>query len=502
MAGKQPEKKDKEPIEEKEATAPSPTGSADNQEKKKRKRAHPSERLKKAAEGCADIRELMTGEGSSNSGKRQKTGHNKFRLEGKNLYLTFPQCAVTKEQALERLKKMDNGDLWKFIIVGAEKHKDGNPHLHIVLQGWQRYRSRHVNCFDFVGGKHGNYQTARNLRKVIGYCTKDGDYIADGINVEEFIKSQKGNAGVWATVAQQVIDGVPLRQLEKGFFMQHKRKVQDYANFMALDKLRNDKLPWYGINVENLQGANYEIGQWLNANIKVNRVFKQPQLYIFGPKNMGKSTLVDNLGKYLSIYRIPPGEDFYDLYEDKMYDLAVIDEFKGQKQVQWLNEWLQGSPMCVRQKGTQTMKMQNIPTIILSNFPLKSCFPGFMADRMDTLECRLDMVEVTEFIDLDFSGMMKVDGWDNHLEIDEKEEEAREETQANKEQLEELEARQQVEEYLQEQEAQEALEGGGFIKTEPYDEDPVEAIFEEGRQVLMGTGMANSETEATEKLTT
>lgn len=108
------------------------------------------------------------------------------------------------------------------------------------------------------------------------------------------------------------------------------------------------------------------------------------------------------LEQYLSIYWIPIDEEFYDEWIDHHYDLAVLDEFKGQKTVQWLNRFLQGGPMSIRKKGSQGRKTQNIPVIILSNFSLEECYPKVAENnsgRLDTLKERLQLVPVTEFIE-------------------------------------------------------------------------------------------------------
>lgn len=91
-------------------------------------------------------------------------------------------------------------------------------------------------------------------------------------------------------------------------------------------------------------------------------------------------------------------EDWLDGF-DNDYDLVVIDEFKGQKTIQFLNEFLQGSRMTLKQKGKQYLKEKNVPVIILSNFRLDECYPkAHLDNRLDTLACRLEIIEVEEFI--------------------------------------------------------------------------------------------------------
>lgn len=55
----------------------------------------------------------------------------KFRLNAKKLFLTYPKCSITKEEALEQLKaKLKHISK---ILVAHELHKDGTDHLHVYI---------------------------------------------------------------------------------------------------------------------------------------------------------------------------------------------------------------------------------------------------------------------------------------------------------------------------------------------------------------------------------
>lgn len=93
----------------------------------------------------------------------------KFNMHCKNFFLTFPQCATTKEVALDRLKeKFPPG---KFLVC-HEEHQTGDPHLHVLIQLEQKLHISNSNYWDFVGGQHGKYEPARNIRKAVEYITK------------------------------------------------------------------------------------------------------------------------------------------------------------------------------------------------------------------------------------------------------------------------------------------------------------------------------------------
>ena len=299
---------------------------------------------------------------------------------------------------MERLEQKWKDDL-KGYIVCEEQHKDGTPHLHVYLQFHDRIHTRQLDYFDFIADKHGNYQVAKSQRGSVDYVTKAGNYIVKGLDVEQ-IKKKKSSKST--DVAKMLMDGKSLSEINEvdpGYFMVNKRKLEDYEQWVSVEKHKKSKDAWIPPCIYALTDANLQIAKWIVSNVRSIRKFKAPQLFITGPKNLGKTSLIEWLSKSLSVYHIPQTEDFYDLYSDD-YDLVVFDEFKGQKTIQWMNLFLQGSPMNIRKKGSQYMKMKNLPVIILSNYTLGDCYPKARDDgRLDTLLARVDVVEVDSFID-------------------------------------------------------------------------------------------------------
>lgn len=48
------------------------------------------------------------------------------------------------------------------------------------------------------------------------------------------------------------------------------------------------------------------------------------------------------------------------------------------------------------------MKMKNLPVIILSNYLLEDAYKNSDEEKLETLRSRLEIVEVQEFIDIDW----------------------------------------------------------------------------------------------------
>lgn len=319
-----------------------------------------------------------------------------FRIDGKNFILTFPQCDRKKEEAIQWIEHKFQQEL-KGYIVCEEAHADGTPHLHVFLSFHKRKNIRQPDYFDCIGGKHGNYQVCRSAKNSIQYVVKAGNYIAKGVDVEQTKKEKTGDK-----VARLIDEGKTLAEVkeeESGYFLMNKRKIEDYATWVECEKARKSKIDWIPPKLDGLTGANLQIAEWICKNIRQTRSFKAPQLFITGKPNLGKTSLVEWLKKSLSVYLFPMEEEFYDHYTD-LDDLVVLDEFKGQKKITFLNEFLQGSTMSIRKKGTQGIKQKNIPVIILSNLTLEACYKKANEDgRLDSLRSRLLIVEVTKFID-------------------------------------------------------------------------------------------------------
>lgn len=322
----------------------------------------------------------------------------RFRLQGKNFSITFPQCDVKKEVASERIEQ-EFKDSMKGYVVCEENHKDGTPHLHVYLSFHDKKTFCKTDCFDFIGGKHGNYQVTKSVKKWVEYVTKAGVYVAKGVDVDA-IKKKK--ASISTSIAESICQGKTLSEINKespGYVMINKRKIEEYESWIKCESAKKQKIDWIMPVTDGLTDANLQIAKWICLNIRQTRKFKAPQLYIHGPRNLGKTSLVEWLERSLSVYHMPTTEEFYDHYSDD-YDLVVIDEFKGQKTLQFMNQFLQGSPMTIRKKGSQSMKYKNLPVVILSNYALNDCYPKAANDgRLDTLLCRLEIVEVDSFID-------------------------------------------------------------------------------------------------------
>ncbi|ABD65393.1 replication initiator protein [Rhynchosia golden mosaic Sinaloa virus] len=111
---------------------------------------------------------------------------NSFRLQARNIFLTYPQCDISKDEALQLLQSLP----WSvvkptYIRVAREQHSDGFPHLHCLIQLSGESDIKNARFFDIAHPRrstnfHPNIQAAKDTNAVQNYIAKDGDYCESG----------------------------------------------------------------------------------------------------------------------------------------------------------------------------------------------------------------------------------------------------------------------------------------------------------------------------------
>lgn len=320
-----------------------------------------------------------------------------FRLACQAALLTYPQCDKTKDSLLLNitLAQWPKPILWA--VVSQEKHKDGSPHLHAIVRWEERIDIKDANpILDGLCGQHGDYKpVGKGVNKTIAYVVKDGDYVTHGP-----VPDWTAKINIQTETAKMLLEGKTYNDIVEaypGYAMVQKRKLQDFEAYCSRKRAADALQVWIPPTTDSSDYNVQLIAEWLSTNIKKKRAPRQKQLFITGPPGVGKTRLIAQLSAFLRVYHIPKEEDYYDFWENGAYDLAVLDEFKHHKRIQWLNSWLDGSIMCLKIKGAQLMKNQNVPTIILSNFTMEEMYKDGVG--RDALLQRLEIA----FISSDFN---------------------------------------------------------------------------------------------------
>lgn len=97
----------------------------------------------------------------------------RFRFNAQTIFLTYPQCTLTKEQLLDSLNLLFE---IKDYCIALELHSDGHPHLHAFLK-LERTINKRVADFADVEGFHPNITAPRSIKAVIKYIEKVSDFV-------------------------------------------------------------------------------------------------------------------------------------------------------------------------------------------------------------------------------------------------------------------------------------------------------------------------------------
>lgn len=353
---------------------------------------------------------------SETSGKKAS----KFLISAKKLFLTWPICSTKKEQVETNLLKMwSHPEELKWYLIAEEKHQNGEPHLHVGLEFVDKMHFKGEKGLKILNeltrselhpnGKHGDYSAMKNVRGSVTYLTKEGNFIAKGIDPASVLQ-KKGKGQMHEIVDRMVQEALTPQQIlaESPYeYFRGRRHILDFYADLQMQKRSKTVLkelrvilPQAGMNKSTSGSA---LLTWLNGNLiassRLGRQIKTKQLWLFGAPNIGKSRMFSlYLKPFLRQYTVPH-HDFYCEYGDDAYDVAILDEYNGWKTITWLNQWLEGTPLVLNQKNKPAYTKQfNIPTVILSNLSPHQVYQKVPPIQLEALLTRLEVIEMKDEI--------------------------------------------------------------------------------------------------------
>nr|WP_013747472.1 replication-associated protein [Chinaberry witches'-broom phytoplasma]AEC45506.1 replication associated protein [Chinaberry witches'-broom phytoplasma] len=107
---------------------------------------------------------------------------NKFRLQTKDIFLTYSKCPLGKDKIHNYIKELmiSKKQEISYIISNTENHQDHKEiHTHVLFQLTKQLSIRNQRFFD-IEGFHPKIENARDIEKSIDYIKKDGDFIEEG----------------------------------------------------------------------------------------------------------------------------------------------------------------------------------------------------------------------------------------------------------------------------------------------------------------------------------
>ncbi|AQS23366.1 Rep [Desmodium mottle virus] len=312
-----------------------------------------------------------------------------FCVKAKNIFLTYPRCALTKEETLSQLQNIHCSSNKKFIKIARELHEDGEPHLHVLIQFEGKCQITNQKHFDLVSPVrsthyHPNIQGAKSSSDVKKYIDKDGDTLDWGTFQIDGRSARGGCQNANDTCANALNAGsaeaalaIIKEQLPKDYIFQ-------YHNLMGnLERIFTPKTAIYKspFTVEQFNNVPEVLTRWAAENVKDSaaRPMRPISIVLEGESRTGKTMWARALGRhnYLCGHldlsaKVYSNDAWYNVIDDvDPHYLKHLKEFMG-AQKDWQSNVKYGKPTQI--KG-------GIPTIFLCNAGPKSSYKEYLEEE-------------------------------------------------------------------------------------------------------------------------
>nr|QBY26603.1 replication-associated protein [Tomato leaf curl Bangladesh virus] len=313
----------------------------------------------------------------------------RFQIYAKNYFLTYPQCSLTKEEALSQIKNLATPTNKLFIRVSRELHENGEPHLHVLIQFEGKFKCQNNRFFDLVSTTrsahfHPNIQGAKSASDVKAYVEKDGDFIDFGVFQIDGRSARGGCQSANDAYAEAINSGSKAAALNILREKAPKDFVLQFHNLNAnLDRIFTPPVEVYvsPFSSSSFDQVPEELEEWAADNVVSGaaRPLRPISIVVEGDSRTGKTMWARSLGphNYLCGHldlspKVYNNEAWFNIIDDvDPHYLKHFKEFMG-AQRDWQSNTKYGKPVQI--KG-------GIPTIFICNPGPNSSYKEFLDEE-------------------------------------------------------------------------------------------------------------------------
>lgn len=288
----------------------------------------------------------------------------------------------------------------KYYSIAIESHADGKPHLDMLLI-LEKRTDMFLDQLDFLCNKHGNLTKYRDLNTaILDYGNKQDSSLNNISNIKTILNEWKLKKDPYAFLSQEMKRD-PFNFDLKRFCTQNNyfQKIPGYTNIKL--KLRDEQEGYCSLILESkplfkkitpelitqilTSSEQEEYHSWSGYKTIIKYIndiiqygYKRPthtkQLYIVGKSRIGKTSLLQKLEKYCSVY--PVGTvNWFPTFNNNTYKLMFWDECRlNMMYREQMLMLFDGRPFDLPYKGGSTLKKDNQLWIMCSNKTLHEQF--------------------------------------------------------------------------------------------------------------------------------
>ena len=200
-----------------------------------------------------------------------------FRFKAKNIFLTYPNCPLHKNDVSTQLKVILHRHNITYILVCEETHASGEPHVHAMVQLDKQFETKNCRFFDIYMGPlhpqqgptvryHPNIEPLHSPTASQKYLKKSGNFYEDGVFNNKKRSPSKNPNAIWKDILDTASD------LNDFLAKVKDQRPQDFVlRWPAISSFANDHYkrvvePFMPVFTE-FQNLPQHIQQWANDNI-------------------------------------------------------------------------------------------------------------------------------------------------------------------------------------------------------------------------------------------